>query len=144
MSDIREKLRNLRRLGYYKRRAQEELAELITAYQLLTVNVGVGGRSGKISDPVGNTVVKVYEARESYAETWQEFNDEVEEVKEMVKALPDELRRIVEDYYIRGKTIRYIANRMYYGRSTICRKLDSAINLLQKNQRGTNGTNNGL
>lgn len=133
MSDIREKLRNLRRLGYYKRRAQEELAELITAYQLLTVNVGVGGRSGKISDPVGNTVVKVYEARENYAETWEEFNNEVEEVKEMVKAIPDELRRIVEDYYIRGKTIRYIANRMYYSTGSVWNKLREAENLL-KNQ----------
>lgn len=132
MTYIRQKLQNIRRLGYYKKRAQEELAELITAYQLLTVNVGVGGRTGKISDPVGNTVVKVYEARVKYAETWQAFYDEVEEVKEMIKELPDELRRIVEDYYISGKTIRYIANRMYYSRGSICNRLKEAESLLEK------------
>lgn len=141
-NETKQLLEELKRAKYCAHKQQEELGELITTYQCLTASFGRVGSSNTISDPVLNTVVKIEKAQERYAKAWEDVFKQIEEIKLVLLNLPMEERNILEDYYIRGKSVNYIARRLNYDRRTIYRRIDKGISLFSKVD--TNVTNKSL
>ena len=141
-NETKSLLEQIKRQRYYAQKQQEELGELITTYQCLTASFGRVGSSNKISNPVLNTVIKIEKAQESYVKEWEAVIKKIEDIKLVLLNLPTEERHILDDYYIRGKSVNYIARQFNYDRRTIYRRIDRGIDLLSK--VGTNVTNKGL
>lgn len=138
---MKERLEQIKRSKYYADKAQDELRELITAYQSLTFTPGkVSVQTSNISDPVSKTVIKLDEAQKAYARAWEQVFKEIEDIKRLMSELPADERNILEDYYIRGKSYNYIARRTNYSKTSVYRKLDDGIKKLStKIQVGKNG-----
>src|SRR5574344_1766474 len=51
-------------------------------------------------------------------------------VEKCIEVLPPEMRDIIKHVFIEGWSYRKIAREMYYGKSTIERKIDAGIDLM--------------
>lgn len=124
-------LEQLKRAKYYAKKQQEDLAELIISHQSLTCKYGkISVQTSNISDVVSKTVEAIETAQKEYAQAWDEVFKEIEHIKGLLQELPSDEKNILEDYYIRGKTVRYIGRNMNYDHSQIVRKKETAIKKL--------------
>ena len=131
--ETRKLLEQIKREKYYVQKAQEELAELICTYQNLTFSPsGVSIKSTKISKPVESALLKITEAQDKYSKEWQTVFELIDKVQDSLMQLPIEQRNILQDYYIRGKSVVFMASKYIYSERSVYNVIYKGIRSLSK------------
>lgn len=131
-NEKKQLLEQIKRQKYYAQRKQDSLKELLLDYQCLTAKYsGLSSKTNTISNPVLRTVEKIEKAQEEYAKEYEKFFEQYENVKTALLFLPITERYILEDIYIRGKSVIYLTTKYSYSERAIYKIRDRGINNLK-------------